>query len=256
MKNQYFGDVNDFRKYGLIRVLTGCIDSQQNSKIELSLAVCWMLTPNDNTPHGNRTDYLKLPLPNIYNNFDSNLFGYFCKLGIANGNNRDVKNAGNEMCLPNNSIFYSQYVTFDRNDRIEFFDKFHNQVENIDILFYDQDNGMNVMSHRYGTKHSIKYIYWCELSASYSFGHSILLYQHFGRPRGGVDLFIENMANDLKRSIGIEEIYSLKTAHVVFFLLVQPKHRFVFGEKIEYLRKNWSSNQAIKKAGFSEIKKH
>jgi hypothetical protein len=23
MKNQYFGDVNDFKKYGLLRVLTG-----------------------------------------------------------------------------------------------------------------------------------------------------------------------------------------------------------------------------------------
>ncbi|MGD0970966.1 MAG: hypothetical protein ABSA04_06120 [Desulfobaccales bacterium] len=28
------------------------------------------------------------------------------------------------------------------------------------------------------------------------------------------------------------------------------------GEQIEYLRKNWSSNQEIRRAGFKEIKKH
>ena len=256
MKNQYFGDVNDFRKYGLLRTLTGCIDSQQTKKSELTLAVCWMLTPDDNTPHGNRTDYLKLPLPNIYSNLDYNLFSYIRKLDIANGNNRDVKNAQNEMCLPIDSLFYFQYVPSDRNDRSEFFKKFLKQAEEFDIIFYDPDNGLNVMSHRYGTMYSIKYLYWCELSASYSLGNSILLYQHFGMQAGGRDLFIENMANNLKRSIGIEEIYSLKSAHVVFFLLPQLKHRFVFEEKIEYLRKNWSSNPAIKKAGFSEIKKH
>jgi hypothetical protein len=246
MKNQYFGDVNDFRKYGLLRALTGCIDSQQNKKIDLTLAVCWMLTPDDNTSHGNRTDYLKLPLPNIYSNLDYNLFNYFCKLDIISGNNRDVKKAQNEMCLPISSLFYYQHVPPDKNDRAQFFNKFMKQAERFDIIFYDPDNGINVKTHHYGTMYSTKYLYWCELFHSYSNGHSIILYQHFGMQPGGRDLFIENMANDLKKSIGIEEIYTFKSAHVVFFLLPQPKHRVVFEKRIEYLRENWSSNRMLK----------
>ena len=39
MKNQYFGDINDYRKYGLIRLLA------DGGKIKAG--VCWMLTPDD-----------------------------------------------------------------------------------------------------------------------------------------------------------------------------------------------------------------
>lgn len=42
MKNQYFGDINDYRKYGLIRLLTGAG--------KLKTTVCWMLTPDDPPP--------------------------------------------------------------------------------------------------------------------------------------------------------------------------------------------------------------
>ena len=257
MKNQYFGDVNDFRKYGLLRVLTGCIDSQYNNKqSDLTIGVCWMLTPDDNLPHGNRTEYLQLQVPNIYNNLDHRLFRYLRGLDIPSGNNRDVKNARNVNCLPPTSIFYSEPVPSDRYARTEYFNNFLWQSTKCDIIFYDPDNGLNVMTRRYGTRFSPKYLYWCELSASYVCGHSILLYQHFGMQPGGRELFIKTISDNLKRSIGIDEIYSFRSAYVVFFLLPQPRHKFVFEEQIEYLRKNWSSNQEIRRAGFKEIKKH
>ena len=39
MKNQYFGDVNDFRKYGLLRTI------QRASSV--AIGVCWFLTADD-----------------------------------------------------------------------------------------------------------------------------------------------------------------------------------------------------------------
>jgi len=36
MKNQYFGDINDYRKYGLLRCF---------AEAGLNIGVCWMLTP-------------------------------------------------------------------------------------------------------------------------------------------------------------------------------------------------------------------
>jgi hypothetical protein len=42
MKNQYFGDINDYRKYGLLRIL-----SDEGS---MRTGVCWMLTRDDGGP--------------------------------------------------------------------------------------------------------------------------------------------------------------------------------------------------------------
>lgn len=53
MKNQYFGDVNDYRKYGLLRALTG--------QGALTTTVCWMLTPDDGRTDGRFTEYLAQP---------------------------------------------------------------------------------------------------------------------------------------------------------------------------------------------------
>jgi len=46
MKNHYFGDVNDYRKYGLIRALTG--------QGTLNSMICWMLTEDDDRADGGK----------------------------------------------------------------------------------------------------------------------------------------------------------------------------------------------------------
>ncbi len=38
MKHQYFGDINDYRKYGLLR--------QLSNFGQIATSVCWMLTPD------------------------------------------------------------------------------------------------------------------------------------------------------------------------------------------------------------------
>ena len=53
VKDQYFGDVNDFRKYGLLRVLAG--------SDRLRLGVCWMLTAPDGRTNGEFLAYLGQP---------------------------------------------------------------------------------------------------------------------------------------------------------------------------------------------------
>ena len=53
MKDPYFGDVNDFRKYGLLRLLS--------IQDRLRLGVCWMLTEPDGTTDGRFLSYLAQP---------------------------------------------------------------------------------------------------------------------------------------------------------------------------------------------------
>lgn len=49
MKNQYFGDIGDYGKYGLLRCLAGQ---------GLSIAVNWYLTPDDASNDGSIRGYL------------------------------------------------------------------------------------------------------------------------------------------------------------------------------------------------------
>ena len=59
MKNQYFGDVNDYRKYGLLRILS--------ASGQAGVGVCWMLTPSDGRTDGQLLTYLDQPAR--YRNF-------------------------------------------------------------------------------------------------------------------------------------------------------------------------------------------
>ena len=56
MKNQYFGDINDYRKYGLLRTLQSTGSGR--------LLVAWMLTPDDGSRDGGFRSYL---LPQRWN---------------------------------------------------------------------------------------------------------------------------------------------------------------------------------------------
>jgi hypothetical protein len=53
MKDQYFGDINDYRKYGLLRTIM--------TVTKLRLLVAWMLTPDDDRNDGNLVSYLDDP---------------------------------------------------------------------------------------------------------------------------------------------------------------------------------------------------
>src|SRR5947209_1887104 len=64
MKDQYFADINDYRKYGLLRLLA--------AETGLSLGICWMLTPPDGRSDGQFTTFWAEPTPWRY--YDPLLF--------------------------------------------------------------------------------------------------------------------------------------------------------------------------------------
>ena len=73
MKNQYFGDINDYKKYGLLRSV---IDA---TGLQVSLA--WMLTPDDGRPDGRFIEYLNKP--EKYRDFDPLLFDGLKELPLS-----------------------------------------------------------------------------------------------------------------------------------------------------------------------------
>ena len=80
MKNQYFGDVNDFQKYAILRLLA--------VNGSLKIGICWMLTADDQGNDGNLTAYLTQA--NLWKAYDPTLLE-FLHQNVHLENRRDVK---------------------------------------------------------------------------------------------------------------------------------------------------------------------
>jgi hypothetical protein len=227
VKNQYFGDINDYRKYGLLRILS--------HKGDVRTAVCWMLTADDDFGHGALTDYLQDP--DRWRAFDPELFDSLVQC-LAEPDNRHVEWAEASGILPS-AGFFPRLLTDNTNERQEYFRQFLDVAHSCDLVFFDPDNGLEVKSKPYGRKDSCKYLYWRELSEAYRSGHSVLVYQHFRREKR--DQFIEELSARICEETGAAEIVSFRTAHVVFLLAPQPHHLDYFRTRRKEAAQEWVS---------------
>ena len=225
MKNQYFGDINDFKKYGLLRLLT--------RGGEINTAACWMLTPDDGRGDGGFIDYLKHP--DKWRNFDALLFDHLREL-VQTHNLRDVRGAESSAILPN-CRFAPGVLPDDAGGRVRYTESFMDIAQGCDLVFFDPDNGMEVKSKPCGRKGSSKYLYWCEIGRFWEAGHSLLIYQHF--PRVPRDPFIEAVARELIRKTGASEVTSFRTSHVVFLLVPQEDQLDTFRRRSRVVEEVW-----------------
>jgi hypothetical protein len=236
MKNQYFGDVNDYRKYGLLRILTG--------QGGLSTAVCWMLTPDDGRTDGRFVEYLQQP--ERWRGYDPALFDRLREM-IALREERDidlVDLAGEAGILPS-ARFFVRTLRDDRQSRSRYFEVFWSVAEGCDLIFFDPDNGLEVKSRRLGCKGSSKYLYWDELVQACSSGYSVLVYQHFRREKR--DAFVERMAHELAHRTGAAPVYSFRTARVVFFLMPAERQAAALEQNVVCLSEIWGDQISVRR---------
>jgi len=235
MKNQYFGDVNDYRKYGLLRVLTG--------QGGLSVAVCWMLTPDDGRSDGRFVEYLQQP--ERWRHYDPALFDRLREM-IALRGERDidlVDLVGEAGILPA-ARFFVRTLRDDLQSRSRYFEVFWEVAQGCDLIFFDPDNGLEVKSRPAGRKDSSRYLYWAELEQALASGYSALVYQHFRREKR--DAFIERMAQEMRQRTGAARVYSFRTARVVFFLLPSERRAAAFEHAVACLPETWGDQMRVR----------
>ncbi len=210
MKNQYFGDVNDFRKYGLLRTL------QRASG--LAVGVCWFLTPDDGGADGGLRKYLNQP--RRWRHYDPELYDTLQRLADVEVP-RSVSLAREWDLIPGASYF-DPLLRDNRSARVAYFEAARRVLEHCDLVFVDPDNGIEVPSTKLGAPGSSKHVYWSELRAMYAGGQSILVYQHY--PRVVRERFIPFLAGRLNQELPGSTVVAFSTAYVVFFLVRQLKH--------------------------------
>jgi hypothetical protein len=206
VKDQYCGDINDFRKYGILRALAG----------RLSLCVCWMLTPADGRTDGKHTAYLSQP--RRWRDLDAELFD---ALGKVVATRRCVEAIEQSGLLPD-AAFYSAVVPDAGVARSAWFEAALSAAHRRDLVFFDPDNGLEVKSVGYGRASSSKYLYWHEVQRAWGMGHSLVIYQHF--PRRSRAEFITTLSAQLRDLCPSAEVTPLCTPYVVFFVVAQPLH--------------------------------
>ena len=210
MKEQYVGDVSDYRKYALLRRI---------GEAGLAIGVCWMLTPPDDRPDGRKIGYLAQP--KLWREFDPHLFDLLSAVVDAPDLRRLhlIEDSG---IIPG-AIYWNDVVPDARVDRERYFASALQALSAADLIFFDPDNGLDIGGKPKGRKNSSKFVFRDEIAATYQAGHSILIYQHFIREERRA--FLGRVAGGLQRIALSADIWSLETAHVAFLLLAQPRHR-------------------------------
>jgi len=208
MKHQYFGDINDYRKYGLLRVL------QQETS--LRLGVWWMLTPDDGRTDGKFTSYLAER--ERWRRYDPRLFD---ELAAAVPNGRTV-HAVAERAILADAVFVDSIVPDGRRARAEEYRVALARLSESELVFLDPDNGIEVQSRPPGRKDSSKYVLRDEIADLCSRGKSLVLYQHFRREERSA--FVGRIAADLRASTGSRSVGCFQTSNVAFFVVAQDEH--------------------------------
>ncbi len=159
MKHQYFGDVDDYIKYGLLRTLAGA---------GLTVTACWMMTPDDPDPRdGRKLGYLADPAWRVH---DPELFDFLRALDLSReGLRRDVSLIERPDLLPSVSPF-GRVVPDDRPGRAAYFADLHRLAAGTDVVFFDPDNGFEIASRPRGRRGSSKHLFWDEAAGLYASG--------------------------------------------------------------------------------------
>ena len=225
MKDQYFGDINDYRKYGLLRAIIRASG--------LRILVAWMLTPDDGSTDGKFISYLEHP--GKWSHHDPVLFQKIKAL-LASGRKRRVGLIDGSGLIPK-AEYFSSLVPDTASGRCSWFNSLAQRAQGSDCVFLDPDNGLEVKSKAFGGKDSSKFLYWRELEALWASGKSLLIYQHFIREKRLN--FIQRMLEALKNATPGSFVEAFSTPHVVFLMALQPEHQEFHRAIVSSVQENW-----------------
>jgi hypothetical protein len=230
VKHQYFGDVNDYWKYSLLR----CFVARG-----LAPRVCWMLTP-DNPSNGDGKKIGYLSRPHEWRGYDPDLFDFLAGQVV-----KGVRSVAGleESRLLGPALFHRAELSDPAASRRAYMSAARSGVSPDTLLFFDPDNGMEVPSVPYGRRGSSRYLYWGEVTEAWETGASLLVFQHFTRESRGI--LLDRLLGTLRERTPGSAVGAILTAHVAFLFASQPGHRNAFAEVESGIQSRWASRVQV-----------
>ena len=237
MNNRYFGNIHDFCKYGLLRLLVK----------HLSLGVCWMLTPEKKGNSG----YEYLQNKNRWWRFDSDLFERLQKWRNKTPQSDwgiHLLEKADPALIDSTRFFGSgEEITANPEQREDYFGRMLEEFKDRKVIFLDPDYGLGVIPEETRGERGNRYLRASEVARCFQNGHSVLFYQHWRRgelgesdPVGRIRAEIRNAKIDARirvfRPIGDfckEDDYK---ASARFFLVEHPDHAEPIGKFVDAFR--------------------
>lgn len=231
MKDQYFGDINDYVKYGLLRCF---------NKAGLSIGVCWMLTRDDGRSDGRKIQYLRNP--DRWRAYDPQLFDHLAQ--ALTNQPRSIRRIERSDLLLNAS-YCPSYVPEDEASRKTWLTNALTTLESADLLFFDPDNGIEVKSRPYGRTGSSKHIYWDEIEAAWAVGRSLLIFQHFTREKR--KQYVSRLLEQLSRHTSGRTL-AFVSSNVVYLLAYQQAHEANVNLTLATIASDWRDRIVVAKS--------
>ena len=239
MQDQYFGDVNDYRKYGFLR----CLDD-----VEFRVGVCWMYTPPDNRGQGQRTEYLDNP--NKHRCRDPVLFDFLRERVHARRRAvRELEMAAGRL-LPR-ATFFSEPLPEVAVERDGHFSRALAALSKADVLFFDPNIGLETPSVRYGRARSSNYLYWWEVERAACEQASLVIFQHWTQNEKR-DALLARLSSALRCRMPRASVYAIRSPYVLFLAACQPAHGDGFAKAVRLARRRWSGDLKIVESPFGQ----
>jgi hypothetical protein len=146
VKDQYFGNINDYRKYGLLRAIL--------AETSIRLGVCWMLTEPDSSPNGRRLAFLDNP--GKFRRFDPLLFDWLKQMVHEYSDRRIARIEVTDLLA--GAVYFPEMLTDGHAHRKAWFAGCRRAFDGCDLVFFDPDNGIE-RSIALGRRHSNKFLY-------------------------------------------------------------------------------------------------
>ena len=228
MQNRYVGDIGDFGKLGLLRVL---------SSNGLSIGVNWYLTDNEShNGDGRHVEYLAKA---EYRDCDEAL--WYALKHIVTSNQRETTAIERSGIL--SATYYSVPIAGaykNKAERLEQRKRWHmsalKALRGTDVVYVDPDNGLMVPSAQ-GTAKMGKYVEAQEIADYYRQGSSVIYYQHKARLQD--DEYAVQFHNLLAgieipkaRGLGLKFI---STSQRFYFFVIQPRHASIIRDCVEQM---------------------
>ena len=235
MKNQYFGDIGDYGKYGLLRFI---------ANHGITIAINWYLTPDDNSNDGNIRSYLTKEQERIY---DPELFDILRMLSV--NEKRDVNYFASQDGIPG-AVYFDTLVqplpnelTVSAVEKRTERERWHQQALKTcgrsELVFMDPDNGLK-SGNPTARKDSTKFVYASEISDYYKRGQDVFYYCHKGRrTESQWEQAKRTMLDQCPDAKLMGVTYHRGTQRSYIFIVHPEKEEFFSGLIKEFLKTEW-----------------
>jgi hypothetical protein len=211
VKDQYVGDINDYRKYALLRALSSGGANR--------VGVCWMLTPPDGGMDGGKL--VLPPAARVSSPRRSRAVRHPWRMRLLTPDRRRLATIEDSGAIP--GALYQNDPAARRTCRPPHLSlsRCAYAFRDVDLIFFDPDNGLEVSSLPKGRRNSSKYLYLSTRWQRSTFPANPFSSTSTFPGSSGLS-FLNRCAERLRVAAPGASLWAFTTAHVVFLLLLHP----------------------------------